>query len=131
MDDKTNEHYLKEHGLPRRLVFQDGSIGEWIEKGCFRILFSISNCYGCYAEAVGKELVKRYNPKHLLQLHWQFRDGHTEMRSQTDVSTQEEIKKWVLETNLEHPLPEDAEWVMCDEESEHFVWAVVGGVEVV
>ncbi len=126
MDNKTNEQYLKENGLPRRLVFQDGCIGEWIGKGCFRNLLAISNCYGIYAEAVAEELIKRYNPKSLLQLHWQFKDGHTEMKSQTDADIQKEIKKWVLETKLEYPLPEDAKWLMCNEESEHFLWAVVG-----
>ena len=53
------------------------------------------------------------------------------MRSQTDVSSQEEIKKWVEETKKDHPLPEGAQWLIVNEESEHFLWAVepikVGG----
>ncbi len=123
-NDNEMKQYLKENGLPRRLVFKDGNIGEWIGKGAFRILFTVSNCYGPYTDAIAKELIKRYNPKPLLQLHWQFKDGHTEMRSQTDASIQEDIRKWVLQTKLDHSLPEGAQWMMCNEESEYFLWAV-------
>ena len=114
-------------------MFQDGCISEWIEKGCFRNLLAISKCYGVYAEAVAKELVKRYNPKPLLQLHWQFKDRHTEMRSQTDVSIsdREGIAKWVEETKKEHPLPKNACWLMVNEESEYFLWAVPGSREII
>ncbi len=108
-----NQKYLEENGLPRHLEFRDGCIGEGIDKGAFRNLLAISSCYGECAEAVAAELVKRYNPKPLFQLHWQFlkKDGHTdhtEMRSQSDASTPEERKKWILDTKLKQPLPDGA-----------------------
>ncbi len=132
-----NEKYLKENGLPRRLVFQDGHIGEYIGNGggpgAFRNLFAISKCYGVYAEAIGKELVKRYNPAPVFQLHWEFND-RTEMKSQCcpeealhgnpNSTVQKEIRKWTKEVQDRHPLPEGARWLMVNEESEHFLWAV-------
>ncbi len=124
MGDMTNQEYLEENGLPRRLVFRDGCISERLKKGSFRNVLAISKCYGVYAEAIAKELVKRYNPAPLYQLHWQFKDGHTEMRSQTDVGARKEIKTWILETKLEHPLPEGAQWLMVNEDSKYFLWAV-------
>ena len=59
----------------------------------------------------------------LLQLHWQF-DDRTEMKSQSDVSTEEKVRLWVAETKSEYPLPEGAQWLMVKEDSEYFVLAV-------
>jgi len=137
-----NEKYLEENGLPRRLEFIDGCIGETIgEGGCaVRNLLAISECYGEYAEAVAKELVKRYNPAPLFQLHWEFEDGHTDMRSQTcpeellhgnpNSTIEKEMRKWTRGVQERHPLPDGARWLMCNEDSKHFVWAVepVGAV---
>ncbi len=128
-----NATYLKEKGLPRRLGFIEGCIGENINGG-FRVLFEISKCYGEYAEAVAKELVKRYNPAPIFQLHWQFED-RTEMKSQCcpeetlvgnpNSTTEEEMQKWARDVQKRHPLPDEAKWLMCKEESIHFVWAAV------
>ncbi len=130
----NNKKYLEENGLPRRLTFKEGCVGEQIEGGAFRNLFAISECYGEYAEAVARELVKRYNPAPLFQLHWEFEDGHTEMRSQTcpeemlhgkpDSTIEKEMRIWTRDVQERHPLPDGTRWLMCNEESEHFVWAV-------
>ena len=135
---EDNQKYLEDNGLPRRLEFRDGCIGEEID-GAFRNLLAISSCYGVYAESVAEELVKRYNPARLFQLHWQFfkRNGHTdhtEMRSQFSPdealhgnpggTVGEEIQKWTKDVQERHPLPDGAQWLMVNEESEHFVWAV-------
>lgn len=61
----------------------------------------------------------------LWQLHYQFKDGHTEFKSQheknMDVSD-DEIRAWVDEIIKKYPLPEGAQWVMGNEDWEHFVW---------
>ncbi len=128
-----NQKYLEENGRPHRLEFRDGCIGEWIGKGAFRNLLAISKCYGVYAESIAKELVKRYNPKRIYQLHWQFEDGHTEMKSQAcpeemlygnpNSTAEKEMRAWVKSDQEQHPLPKGAKWLMVNEESEHFVWA--------
>jgi len=59
----------------------------------------------------------------LLQLHHQFPDGHTEFCSQTDIETHQEIRKWEQETAEQFPLPEGAQWLVCNEKSRHFVKA--------
>ena len=59
----------------------------------------------------------------LYQLHWQFTDGHTEMRSQTDVLTEEEIRTWTKEVQAGNLLPDGAEWLICNDDSDFFVWA--------
>ncbi len=118
-----NEQYLKEHGLPRRLEFINGCIGETIGTGAFRNLFTISDCYGEYAEAVARKLVRKYNGGLLLQLHWQF-DDRTEMKAQSEPLGTDKMRAWVKAVGAEHPLPEGAKWLMVNEDSEHFVWAV-------
>ena len=65
--------------------------------------------------------------KKLYQMHWQFKDGHTEMCSQIGIDTnlslseQHEIfKKWAKATAQSHPLPDGAVWMWCEEDSIHF-----------
>jgi len=58
----------------------------------------------------------------LYQLHWQFKDGTTEIMAQGSPSDPKEMQEWVRETTKEHPLPEGAKWLMCNEKSKHFVW---------
>ena len=128
-----NKQYLKDHGLPRRLEFRDGCIGEPIGEGVFRNLFAISDCYGEYAEAIAKEIVKQYNPAPVFQLHWEF-DDRTEMKSQAcpeemlhgnpNSTAEKEMRNWTHDVQERYPLPEGARWLMVNEESEHFVWAV-------
>lgn len=61
----------------------------------------------------------------LYQLHWQF-DDRTEMRAQNVINSQAEMKLWWNEVAEEHPLPEGAQWMVCNEKSRHFVWASGG-----
>ena len=60
----------------------------------------------------------------LYQIHWQFDNKTTEMRAQKEINSQEEMKSWWGEVAKDHPLPEGAEWLICNEKSRHFVWAV-------
>ena len=57
----------------------------------------------------------------LYQLHWQYKSGLTEMRSQKDINSSDEMRKFVKETVANHPLPDDAVWMACDERSICFV----------
>ena len=64
--------------------------------------------------------------KQPLQLHWQFKDDHTEMRAQKEF----EFKRWKINKNYvnwikkiqkNHPLPDEAYWMVCNEKSKYFV----------
>lgn len=57
----------------------------------------------------------------LYQLHWQFDDDRTEMKAQRNLKTFEECRAFVDETFRDHPLPEDARWLLVDEKSKYFV----------
>lgn len=59
----------------------------------------------------------------LLQIHHQFAD-HNELLEQNTVKTNVEFNKWFSQVKKEHPLPKGAEYLICAEESEHFVTAV-------
>lgn len=61
----------------------------------------------------------------LHQLHWQFKDGTTEMRAQRDINSYEDVRLFMVETNKDHPLPEDAIWMMCNDKSEHFARSAI------
>ena len=60
----------------------------------------------------------------LYQLHWQFKDRTTEMRAQNEINTTTEMKAWETRVMQDYPLPKGAQWMLCNEKSEHFVWAV-------
>ena len=57
----------------------------------------------------------------LLQLHHQFKYGTTQMCSQREINSSKENEEWIEETKKSHPLPEGAEWMACNEQSEYFV----------
>jgi hypothetical protein len=63
----------------------------------------------------------------LLQLHWQFKDGTTEMRAQRefdlpyDEDESRKLRHWIGEVQAEHPLPEGACWTLVKEDSKLFV----------
>ncbi len=59
----------------------------------------------------------------IYQLHWQF-DDRTEMKAQSDPANQEQMRAWIQEVQEESPLPDGAKWLMCNENSKYFVWAV-------
>ncbi len=61
------------------------------------------------------------------QLHHQFKDGHTEMISQTEIGGEEEKsaeRNWLADTIDKYPLPEGAKWLLVNEKSPFFVMAL-------
>lgn len=66
----------------------------------------------------------------LWQFHHQFKDGHTEMKSQsrdfpeTTPEVVVEYQAWVRQQVKDFPPPENAQNMVCNEKSEFFVWAV-------
>jgi hypothetical protein len=74
----------------------------------------------------------------IYQLHHQFRDGRTEMKSQADIDDEGTVRvrlmpeyvptaqrdggvhKWIERVNDQYPLPDGAQWLMASEESEYF-----------
>lgn len=98
--------------------------------GVERILLSPSKCYLnddiVQLEAVIEEIVKRYNEKpRLFQIHHQDKTGSSsEMVSQREISSEAEMKEWEKEVAESHPLPDGKQWMVCNEESKHFVMAV-------
>lgn len=59
----------------------------------------------------------------LHQLHWQYRDGSTEMRAQRDINNLSEMGLFIKEIKKTHPLPHGAVWMACNENSKDFVLA--------
>lgn len=67
----------------------------------------------------------------IYQIHWQFKDGKTEMRTQFEVAdflcTSEKtdiFRSQVDYAHKEHPLPDGAVFMICNEESRHFVGVI-------
>jgi len=58
----------------------------------------------------------------LIQLHWQYKDGTTNMRAQRDIKDSQEMRKFVDEMWKSQPPPKGAVWMACNEKSEHFVF---------
>jgi len=56
----------------------------------------------------------------LLQIHHQFKDK-TEMIAQIESKSPNEVSHKIKELNITHPLPIGAQWMICNEKSEHFV----------
>lgn len=56
----------------------------------------------------------------LYQLHHQFKDGHTEMQAQREITNNKEMGEWLQEIQTSHPLPKNASWLRCEEKSEFF-----------
>src|SRR5208282_755577 len=53
-----------------------------------------------------------------------FKDGHSEFKSQRDIKDIRDplsIHTWIEFTRDKYPLPNDARWFMCSEESSHYV----------
>jgi len=59
----------------------------------------------------------------LLQIHHQFED-HTVMVAQNTISNNAEMRAWEKEVAEDHPLPEGAQWMICNEKSKYFILAV-------
>lgn len=60
----------------------------------------------------------------LLQLHHQFKD-HNEFCSQKEINSDEERRGWIKETQVNYPLPDGAQWLVCNEKSEYFLFAMM------
>ena len=58
----------------------------------------------------------------LFQLHWQYKNGTTEMRAQREINSHKEMKTFLEETQEAHPLPDGAIWMACNKTSKHFVF---------
>lgn len=63
----------------------------------------------------------------LIQLHWQYKNGTTEMCAQREINNYTEMHAFVDDTKISHPLPEDVVYLAVPEKSKHFVWAKAGG----
>ena len=59
----------------------------------------------------------------LIQIHHQFKDGHTEMCVQREINSHDEMKSFVDDTWKSHPPPKGARFLVVTEKSKHFVWA--------
>jgi len=57
----------------------------------------------------------------LMQLHHQYKDGHTDFCAQRDVDTISDIEVFAAGTMRHHPLPADAVWMACTKGSKYFV----------
>ena len=57
----------------------------------------------------------------LFQLHWQYEDEKTEMRTQREISNIDEMISFVKETQERHPLPDGTIWMACNQKSKHFL----------
>lgn len=57
----------------------------------------------------------------LLQLHHKFDDGHTEFMAQREVTDYAGMKAFFREVSADHPLPEGADWICCDETAPMFM----------
>lgn len=58
----------------------------------------------------------------LIQLHHQFKDGHTEMCVQREVVSISDIEQFVKDTWKSHPPRKGAQFLAVTEKSKHFVW---------
>jgi len=56
----------------------------------------------------------------LYQLHWQYKDGRTDMKAQRDIHSRDEMKAFVDEMWQKNPPPKGVIWMACDERSPHF-----------
>ncbi len=57
----------------------------------------------------------------IIQIHWQFKD-HTELVSQKDIKDRKnDLQNFVRETREGNALPEGAIWMLCTENSKHFI----------
>jgi hypothetical protein len=56
----------------------------------------------------------------LWQLHHQFKD-HTEMIAQAEIDSHDEAKALFDSMRDQHPLPEGAQWMFCNENAPEFV----------
>lgn len=59
----------------------------------------------------------------LWQIHHEFKDGKTEMCAQRELESEEEMRQFVEDTKVSHPLPKGAQYLVVPEDSPRF-WRV-------
>lgn len=64
--------------------------------------------------------------KRLVQLHHQNRKDRSDtiMVAQREIKNPEEMREFVEDVKISHPLPEDCDWLVVEESSPLFVLAV-------
>ena len=62
----------------------------------------------------------------LVQIHHQFEDGHTEFIAQQEISSHDEMNKWIGEIFKTDPPPMCAQFMFCVEGSRHFLMMAKG-----
>ena len=50
----------------------------------------------------------------LYQIHYEFRDGKTDIVAQQEINSIDEMKVFEMETTQNHSLPEGAQWMLCN-----------------
>ena len=60
----------------------------------------------------------------LNQIHHQYKARTVMVSQREQPTTQKEVDAWWRETKELHPLPDNAQWMICNEDSEFFMWAV-------
>ncbi|KKN77606.1 hypothetical protein LCGC14_0358810 [marine sediment metagenome] len=61
----------------------------------------------------------------LIQAHHQpksyAKSDRTNFVAQIDTEEMPSLKEWMAEINQRHPLPDGMQWLICMEDSEHFI----------
>lgn len=68
----------------------------------------------------------------ILQMHWQYPDGHTECKSQKEFPEymHEWVRGWIADVTKRFPIQQaKVQWLMVLEASEYFEKAFQGGSE--
>lgn len=60
----------------------------------------------------------------LYQMQWRYKNGEVAIVAQQEIGTANELKSWQEKIIKEWSLPKDAEWLVCNEKSEKFAWAI-------
>lgn len=64
----------------------------------------------------------------LLQIHFEFADGHTEFVEQNFVEDEESARHWINDVLRAHDLPGGAKWVILTQDSPHFILQASKGI---
>ena len=57
----------------------------------------------------------------LVQLHYQFKDGHTEFVAQKEIDTWDEMYEWFQDIKLDNIPPDNANWLAVEKDSKYFI----------
>lgn len=67
-----------------------------------------------------------------VQLQHQYPDGRREFVSQSEaLENNDELRKWIIkEIDQRQPIPKGAQWLVCNEKSEYFMFsALIDGLD--